>query len=111
MSNVQFILHGITIVGLFGSLAFFTPDTPWRDVSIFFRKNKQEYIKFSNRARSKVWIFTSICSAILLILSLIVDLPVNPLLVFTVYGIILLIAFAQIEGQWRRYKNESTNSH
>ncbi|WP_179190004.1 hypothetical protein [Candidatus Enterococcus testudinis] len=46
-----------------------------------------------------------------MILSLIVDLPVNPLLVFTVYEIILLIAFAQIEGQWRRYKNESTNGH
>jgi len=106
MSDVQFILGGITIVGLFGSLAFFTPHTPWRDVSIFFRRNKQDYVKFSNKARSKVCFFTSICSSLLLILSLIVDLSVSPLLVFSVYVIILLISFVQIEIKWRRYKNE-----
>lgn len=54
---MNLVLGGAALVCFFGSLSVFTPKVSWRDLTIYIRKNKQEYLTFSNKFRGRYLFF------------------------------------------------------
>ena len=98
---MRFILIAITVVCLFGSLSILTPTTLWNDFTYFFRKNKTDYLKFSNKFRVKFYLVLGLISLFVLILTFFVDFKLSPLSIFAVFFICLIIGRICLEILWR----------
>lgn len=99
---MRFALIAITIMGLFGSLSLFTPKMMWNDFSYFFRKNKAEYLAFSNQFRGKFLLLLAIISFTLFVLSFVLDYNIKSSFVFIVFLAYILIAHILLEIKWRK---------
>lgn len=106
---MRFLFGGFTLVFLFGSLSRFTPNTPWNDVSILFRKNKKEYINFSNKIRGTYCLVLGILCLLMFLSSFIFDYPNNESAVFigfcSVFFLTIILEII-VEIRWRRTQKE-----
>lgn len=97
------IYLAFVVVGLFGSLCWFTPNTPWSDITYFFRKRKKEYLKLSNQIFGKYWLSVALISLVLLLLNYFQIIPfVSPIKIFLVYLFSGIIPLILIELRWRQ---------
>ena len=54
MTSIQILFLGFCVLGLFGSLSLVPPHVLWNDLTYFFRKDRKEYLTFSNRYHGKI---------------------------------------------------------
>jgi uncharacterized membrane protein YesL len=109
MDENQFFLLGLIVVGFVGSLATFTPNTSWNDVTVFFRKDKKEYLAYSNKFHGKVWLFVGISALLLLGLSFVSKIKIPFLFILSFYILFLLVMEVVCQVIWRKkkYSNKS----
>lgn len=90
----------ITIVSLFGSLSRFTPNIPWKDVFYFFRKEKKEYLKFSNVFRGNYLLVSGLVSLMFSILSFFINFKINNNYIFLIFFVYVIIAESILQMKW-----------
>lgn len=105
---MKFIFGAITIVCLFGCLSLVFPNVLWRDITYFFRENKEEYLQFSNRFRGKYYFILGCVSLALFILSFFVNLNLNTVLVLSIFFISLITGRIFLEIGWSNQIKKNT---
>ena len=90
----------IAFLGFFGSLSRFTPNTPWADVSYFFRKNKKDYLAFSNKFRGNYYLILGLFSLVFFILSLFISFKMDGSFSFIVLVVYVCIAESILQIKW-----------
>lgn len=101
---MRFLFGGFTLLFFFGSLSRFTPNIPWNDASILFRKNKTDYINFSNKIRGIYCLVLGILCLLIFLSSFIFDYPNNESTVFIGFcSVVFLTIILEIlvEIKWR----------
>ncbi|MGX7023804.1 hypothetical protein [Vagococcus hydrophili] len=109
MNETVWFFIAISIVSLFGSLSRFTPNTFWNDTSYFFRKNKEEYLPFTNKLRGKCLlffgVFNLVLSAFIYLLKISISLPI--LAAFFIIGLIAIELIVEIS--WNKKEKNNSN--
>ncbi|MGG5333915.1 hypothetical protein IGI46_005085 [Enterococcus sp. AZ163] len=107
MKEFQYLLLGLCIIGFFGSISMFTPNTPWNDITYLFRKvDKQKYLRYSNKFFGKTWLTVGISSLILFLLTLIIKINIPIQLILFLFFIYLFIRVVLLEVGWRKVANK-----
>lgn len=104
---MRFLFGGITLISLVGSITYFTPTVLWSDLTYFFRKDKVNYLKFSNRYRGRYMFFSACLGLLLFLLTFFITFKENIEFVFLVFFIYLAICRMSLEMQW--YKMSQVN--
>lgn len=102
---MSMILLALAIFGFFGSLQYVFPNVLWNDISVFFRKNKTDYLNFSNRFRGKYCFFLGCVSLILFLVSFLFKLPNDGNVEKTLFVILILyfgINEFRLEIKWNK---------
>lgn len=99
---MKWMLVGIMVLSLFGSLSRFTPNTPWTDTSYFFRKDKKSYLKFSNIFRGNYLLILGIVSLIFSILSFFISFNITNEQIFIIFIFYSIIAETILQIKWIR---------
>lgn len=97
---MKWMFVGIMVLGLFGSLSRFTPNTLWTDASYFFRKDKKNYLKFSNIFRGNYLLILGIVSLIFSILSFFISFNVTNEQIFIIFIFYSVIAETILQIKW-----------
>ncbi|MGM0216129.1 hypothetical protein [Enterococcus sp. AZ109] len=106
MTQTQTFFIGLCIIGLFGSLAMFTPRVPWNDFTHHFRKErKAEFLAYHNRFIGKVWLSIASISFLLLLLSFVIKIQFSNKSIFLFFAAYLLIFRLLLEVFWRKKIN------
>lgn len=100
---MKWMFIAITVVSLFGSLSRFTPNTPWKDVFYFFRKDKKEYLKFSNVFRGNYLLISGLVSLIFSILSFFINFEINNSYIFLSFFVYVIIAESILQIKWNNH--------
>jgi len=102
---MNLVLGGAALVCFFGSLSFFTPKVSWKDLTVYIRENKQEYLAFSNKFRGRYLFFFGCFFLLLFLINLFVTFKVSPVLVFFSFLFLFLLAIARIilEIKWQKF--------
>lgn len=101
--KMRWIFVGIMVFGLFGSLSRFTPNTIWSDTTYFFRKNKKDYLKFSNIFRGNYLLILGLISLIFSIISLFITIKIKDESIFILFIIYLVGAESILQLKWNSY--------
>ncbi|MBV7392231.1 hypothetical protein KUA55_16230 [Enterococcus sp. ALS3] len=106
MNQLQFLLVGFCVIGFFGSLSLFTPNVPWRDFTVFFRKEKKtEYLQYSNKFLGKTWLAIGCSSLVILLISFVIKIDIHFQLIIISYITFLLVMRIMLEISWQKTKN------
>lgn len=100
------LLLGLTILGFFGSLQYLFPNTLWNDTSVFFRKNKTDYLNFSNRFRGKYCFFLGCTSLAFFFVSFFIKVGPNQdnieLILFIILTLYIVVNEFRLEMKWNK---------
>jgi cobalamin biosynthesis protein CobD/CbiB len=102
MTSIQILFLGFCVLGLFGSLSLVTPHVLWNDLTYFFRKDRKEYLRFSNRYHGKMYLVIGLISFVLFLVSWFVRIVVSLYAVFFVYIAFWMLAEVLIQIHWLR---------
>ena len=102
MTSIQILFLGFCVLGLFGSLSLVTPHVLWNDLTYFFRKDRKEYLTFSNRYHGKMYLVIGLISFVLFLVSWFVRIVVSLYAVFFVYIAFWMLAEVLIQIHWLR---------
>lgn len=109
MNETVRVFIAISFLSLFGSLSRFTPNTLWSDTSYFFRKNKEEYLHFTNKLRGKCLLFFGgfnlVLSSFIYLLKISISLPI--LAAFLIIGVITIELIVDIS--WNKKEKNNNN--
>jgi len=100
---MNWIFVAITFLSLFGSSSRFTPNTPWVDISYFFRKNKKEYLKFSNIFRGNYFLILGLVSLAFFLLSLFIPFKINANYIFIFFLLYIFVAESVLQIKWSNH--------
>ena len=98
-----------TIIGLFGSLSRFAPYLLWRDFSYFFRKNKKDYLVFSNKFRGNYYLILGVVSLVLSLASLLSPFKIKGPLLIIPFVVYLLIAESVLQIKWYNVQKDKNS--
>ncbi|MGX4686105.1 hypothetical protein JNUCC83_04305 [Vagococcus sp. JNUCC 83] len=103
MNQMKGMFIAITIVSLFGSLSRWTPNILWKDIFYFFRKDKNEYLAFSNAFRGNYFFISGIVSLLCSILSFFVTIQIDSRYIFLAFFIYVIIAESVLQLTWTNH--------
>lgn len=104
---MKFVFGAITVVCFLGSLSLVFPNVFWRDITYFFRNNKDEYLRFSNLFIGKCYFILGCCSLVFLILSFFIEFRLNKIFVLFIFFICLGIGRVWLEVAWKKHVRQN----
>lgn len=99
---MTFMLVSIALLGIISSLAIWTPDVPWNDITYLFRQNKKQYLAFSNRFRGKYLLLLGLIALCVLFVSYFIPFTLSDSVIGLFFILYLIIFRIILEVKWRQ---------